>query len=252
MPLHYLIELDDAAEANAVPGTELTLERDRAHYLVNVMRVRRGDRIACFDGKGLSFDCNVAQASSKNCALQITAAAPRAAPPELQLHVGLGLLKGQPMDRAIQQSVELGATRICIVDTQRSNVRSAKGDAARATNKSNHWRKVIQGACEQCGRLFLPEFDGPASLHEFISSLPAGTAVHAFDPTGDELPTALPPASRALLIGPEGGWSPQELQDLADRDVTIHRFGGHVVRAETAPGIALALIQQLQGWITER
>ena len=53
-------------------------------------------------------------------------------------------------------------------------------------------------------------------------------------------------------VGPEGGWSSQELEDLAARDVMIHRFGGHIVRAETAPGIALALIQQLQGWITER
>jgi len=187
----------------------------------------------------------VKRANTKQALLQVETVASPTARSEPRVHVGISILKGQAMDRALQQATELGTNEITILAANRSNVQLA---GERVDNKLSHWSKIIAGACEQCGQLYLPTLNDPVSVAAFIEKLQVDPDVQTMilEHTAPRLPTLLAPASRAVLIGPEGGWDEAE-QTLFDR-VGVQRFslGSTVLRAETVPAVALALLNHIQ------
>ena len=240
MPLRFLI----TAPAPINAGTTLSINREQAHHVGRVLRKKAGDEIDCFDGEGLAFVATLTRIDSRGGEVTVDSVQTRSPPPQHRLHAALSLLKGTAMDRAVQQAVELGAAEITLLTTARTEVRLR--DAKRADNKLRHWQKIIEGACEQSGALHVPTLHPPQTLREALRS--AGNNALVFDASGEPLPQTLPGASRTLFIGPEGGWDPEEIAAFSAAGVPIYRLGGNVLRAETMPGVALALIQQAQGW----
>ena len=239
MPLRFLIPAPEPIETDRI----IELDRNQAHYVSRVMRAKPGALLDCFDGAGLAFSARVQQAG-RETTLRVDAVAPRVPPPTPALCVALALLKGPAMDRAIQQAVELGAGQIRLLETARTEV--AWKDPRRAANRMQHWVKVISAACEQSGALYLPELHAPQRLATALEA--AGAADLVFDASGEPLPDTLAPAARTLFIGPEGGWEEPEIKGFIARSVPVYRLGNHTLRAETMPAVALALVQQLQGW----
>ena len=222
-------------------GEPIVLAAERAHYLTRVMRHKAGDVIECFDGHGTVFDAQLTEVGQKRCTLLVTHEKSAAQRPATALHLGISLLKGQAMDRAIQQATELGVSSICLLDAHRSNVQLA---ADRLDNKMSHWQKIIAGACEQSGQLFLPTLTPPQSLEHLITT--TDTEIIVLDMQGEKLPVTLPSAERTLLMGPEGGWDDNERKLFAAHQLTHYQLTAGTLRAETVPSVALALFSHLQ------
>lgn len=239
MPMRFLIEAQQ--QADVAPGDTLSVDVERAHYLLKVMRARVGETINCFDGRGLTFTAQISDARPRHCSLVVDAVTARVAANPTAPHLGLALLKGQAMDRAIQQATELGAGQITLLHTQRSNVQLSED---RQDNKLSHWRKIIAGACEQSGQTQLPTLLGPVSLETLLADQTAQVCV--LDMLGAALPSRLERAPRLILIGPEGGWDEVERQMFRERKLDCYRVVDLTLRAETMPAVALALFAHLQ------
>ncbi len=241
MPLRFMLEVANHSELQ--PGCEVSLSAERSHYLCKVLRARREQNIECFDGHGRVIQATLTQASVKQAMVQINAISEPTAAPTAGVHLGISLLKGQAMDRALQQATELGAAEITLIQASRSNVQLS---AERATNKLAHWRKILIAGCEQSGRLHLPKLHGPAQVTDFIQHIEDKPAVlMVLDQDGSPLPASLPRQARAVLVGPEGGWDEDEQALFAARGLACYRLGENVMRAETVPAVALALLHHL-------
>lgn len=234
MPSHFYVPLEGRVPA---PGERIELPAEQLHYITRVLRFKSGATMACFDGAGLSFKVEV-ELSRNAAVLNVVATDQRAQQPEHANHLALALLKGAAMDRAIQLACESGADELSIFLADRSNV---KLDERRLNNKTNHWQKVIIGACEQSGRLFLPAFNPTARL---ASLLDTHTNAYVLHMDGGPFNFHLG-ADRLLLIGPEGGWSEQELDSFERARVQRVSVGPNTLRAESTPGAALAILSYL-------
>jgi 16S rRNA (uracil1498-N3)-methyltransferase len=224
-------------------GQRLELDRERAHYLTRVLRLRRGETVECFDGRGSAWQAALAAATARSAVLVLGERVACEPEPEPAVHLLQGLLKGAAMDLVVQKAVELGATDLWPLKADRSNVGT---DDERAARKRGHWARVIESAAEQCGALHLTRLHNTVTLGTVLASPPAPLLL--LDPGGPALPLSLPRAPVALLIGPEGGWSAAERDRCAAAGIERFGLGRRVLRAETAPLAALAALRHGWGW----
>lgn len=223
-------------------GQRLALDRERAHYLTRVLRLRRGEAVECFDGRGGAWLATLAAATGRSATLELgerIADEPAPAPP---VHLIQGLLKGAAMDVVVHKAVELGATDLWPLRAERSNV----PDDARLARKFDHWQRVIESAAEQCGALHLTGLHPTITLDALLQNPPADLLV--LDPGAPVLPLSLPRAALGLVIGPEGGWSDSERESFEAAGVPRFGLGNRVLRAETAPLASLAAVRHGWNW----
>ncbi len=222
----------------------LTLDDERSNYLCRVLRKRRGETIHCFDGAGMAFSCTLTEANPRQAILAVSSVQPREPKPDATLAIALSMVKGQAMDRAIQQATELGATHIWLFGSDHSTAKAATtqqgSDQRRAGNKQRHWQKIIDGASEQCGRLHLPQF----ALLDKAELLAKPLNKIVFQAGHPELPQRLEVGGHVLLVGPEGGWSEAELEQFTRHGCAIFGLGPLILRAETVPAVALAMTRR--------
>lgn len=228
-----------------VAGQVIQLDAERSNYACKALRLAAGDSLDIFNGVGGLFRCELVQAHQRRAKVRVEESI--AIPPRSGLapSAAIGLLKGQAMDRAIQQATELGAKDIWLLQAQRSNL-SLKDE--RLEQKLEHWRRTIASACEQCGQLWMPKLHGPVSLSQSLELLSESLEGIVFDLDGEALPATLEPKPRLIFIGPEGGWSDEERSSFQQRQMRTYRLGSTVLRAQTMPAVGLALIQQAQNW----
>ena len=226
------------------PGERLRLDGDAAQRLVQVLRARRGDRLAVFNGDGQDFAAEVLQAGRRQLELALGPPGEVEPPPVLVVELLLGISKGERMDYALQKAVELGVSRVQPITTARSVVRL---DDERRERKQAHWQGVVVSACEQSGRRRLPVLEAPQALHD---ALPAARGLRLLlDPNAAQGLPALPAPEGpvTLLIGPEGGLSETEREFARREGFTGVRLGPRILRTETAPLAAIAALQVLWG-----
>jgi len=226
------------------PQTELRLPEGPARHLTQVLRLGPGDGLACFNGDGRDRTAQVVAVGRPGVLLAIGAAGAVEPEPVLRICLGLGISRGERMDYAIQKAVELGVAGLWPLFTERSMVQ-LQGE--RLQRRLEHWRGVSIGACEQSGRRRLPALAQALPLAEWLAAAAPGTLL--LDPRAPQAlaQLAAPGPEVTLLVGPEGGLSPREL-DLARRHGVVGvRLGPRILRAETAPLAALAVLQALWG-----
>jgi len=237
-------------------ASELWLDGAPAHYLSTVLRVRVGDALALFNGDGFDYPAQVVALEKKRLCLQLAAAPVSRLECEspLHLHLGLALTKGQKMDLAIQKLVELGVQAITPLTSSRSIV---KLDAKRADDRQQHWHGIIIAACEQSGRACVPLLHPVQDLSEWAQNCACTTKL-LLDPRATQRITQLAVASHthleqnstqavALAIGPEGGFAQDEIEQLHRTGFTGVQLGPRILRAETAPLAAVAVLQAVLG-----
>jgi 16S rRNA (uracil1498-N3)-methyltransferase len=225
-------------------GQRIELPADRAHYLTRVLRQRRGSELLCFDGGGTAWRAAVEDDRPRSAAVRLLEVAERQPEPNARLHLAQGVLKGSAMDQVMQKATELGVTDVWPIQAGRTNV---SADAERRQRRLGHWQRVIESACEQSGQLHLPLLHAPRELAEFLRDVPAARRI-LLSPGAAPLPLSLPREPLALLIGPEGGWVPEEVA-LAERaGAEVRGLGALILRAETAPLAALAAVRHGWGW----
>jgi 16S rRNA (uracil1498-N3)-methyltransferase len=240
--IRLFVEPDLKAGLGVVPT------RDQIHYLLNVMRLKDGDKIRVFNGRHGEWSAHLDAVTKRSCLLALDEQTrEQDALPDIWLL--FAPVKRARLDFIVQKAVEMGAGRILPVLTERTNVSRVKGDRLKAN---------AMEAAEQCGLLAVPEVAEPQSLSRLL------------DAWGDEAPgrkiifcdeAAAPGGALALLssmkegqgplavlIGPEGGFSPAERDRLLARDDTLPvSLGPRIMRADTAAIAALAAVQMVLG-----
>jgi 16S rRNA (uracil1498-N3)-methyltransferase len=227
-------------------AARVALTDREAHYLGSVLRLKRGDRVLAFNGRGQERYAAVRSLSRRHAELDMLEAAAPIPEPALELTLLQALPKAEAMDLIVQKATELGVRTLVPIATDFSVVRL---DAERAARRAEHWGRIAQSACEQCGRHRPTEIRPVASLEACLEALPATATKLALDTASDAPFAAAPaPANEVfLLVGPEGGFSPADLARIEARGFAALRLGPRTLRVETAAIVACGVLQHLWG-----
>ncbi|RMF98985.1 MAG: 16S rRNA (uracil(1498)-N(3))-methyltransferase [Gammaproteobacteria bacterium] len=230
-------------------GDELVLGDAAARHLRTVLRLQRGARLVLFNGDGREYPAELLT-TGKPLRVRLDAARPGLADSPLAPVLMQGICRGARMDLVIQKATELGVAAILPLACERSVVRL---DGPRAEARRQHWQGVARAAAEQCGRASVPRIGAAATLADGIAALPAAGSRLLLSPgAGTGIGAALrqwPPL--VILCGPEGGFSDGERALAAGAGFTPVSLGPRVLRTETAPLVALAILQYLYGDLRE-
>jgi 16S rRNA (uracil1498-N3)-methyltransferase len=227
-------------------GSEVEISDRTAHYLGHVLRLKQGDRIVVFNGRGSERLAVVKSLARKRPELSLVDQLSPLAEPKLELTLIQALIKADAMDLIVQKAAELGVQSLLTVKTDFSVI---KLDQSRAERRLAHWHKIAQSACEQSGRHTPPHIAVADSLSACLAALPDGCLRIAFHPTATRVFTQLVPAAQSvcILIGPEGGFSESDLAAIAAAGFEFVALGPRILRADTAAIAACSMAQLLWG-----
>jgi 16S rRNA (uracil1498-N3)-methyltransferase len=226
-------------------GAAITLAGDAANHVLRVLRLRRGDLLVLFDGSGRDYDGEITGLGRDRVTVKVRASRDIHAESPLEVTLLQGICRGQRMDTVIQKATELGVARIHPLLANRSVVRL---DEDRADRKHEHWQRVAVAAAEQSGRSRIPAVAEPATFEAAIAAAADIPTRLMLDPSGAALRTiALATGPLGLLIGPEGGLTDEERRLAEHGGFRPVRLGPRILRTETAPLAALAVLQFLAG-----
>lgn len=220
----------------------ITLEPRQSHHLVRVLRLRSGDTLEIFDGSGRVWRARVREADPNACAIERGSLVCEEARPSPQLHLAPALLRSDPMDRLLRQATELGADQIWPLITARTQIARSRANA-----HHDHWRRIVIGACEQSRRAHLPELHDARTFEEMAGAVEPRQAL-LLHPQAEPLHRQLRRQPTTVLVGPEGGWTDEEVTRARNRGIGVFSLGSNILRAETAPLAALAAIRHSWGW----
>jgi len=218
-------------DADLVSGTAVALSRDEQHH-AHVVRVREGEEVEVFNGRGISF---VAKYSADGLLLSEPAPDRES---RVALHLAMAIINLDKFDIVLQKATELGVRSIIPLVTERVEIR-----AERYRGKAERWRKIVFEAVKQSGRSVIPKIEEPAPFEDVVSR--AGQKI-IFDADSEPATQQLSD-SVTLFIGPEGGWSEDELRLARENGCGFARLGVRRLRAETAAIVATALVTARSG-----
>ena len=225
------------------PGARLGLNPDQSRYVVAVMRRAAGDPLLVFNGRHGEWRAVVAESGKRGAVLEVQdQTRPQAVGPDLDLVVAT--VKRARLETIVEKACELGVRRVRLVITERTNPDPIRLPRLNA---------IAVEAAEQTGRIDLPEIDAPVRLADLLDAWEPSRRLLFCDEAGDAPPAlqALkdqPPGPWAVLIGPEGGFSPTERARLRGLDQAVAAtLGPRILRADTAAISALTLWQSLCG-----
>ena len=227
-------------------GQTATLTGADARHLAGALRVTVGEPITLCDGAGTDYACTVAAVERESVFLSVDAATPSEAEPTLAVTLYMGLPKGDKMELIIQKAVELGVTAIVPVATARSIVRLDSKDGAK---KQQRWQKIAAEAAGQSGRGVIPAVEAPISWKQALARFETENTLLCYEGGGQPIGRLVSPADTALslVVGPEGGFDPAEVEAVTAAGGRIATLGKRILRCETAPLAALAVLMERSG-----
>ena len=226
-------------------GEEIALPEDVAAHLLRVLRLQVGDACVLFTGDGHDYDARISALGKRDARAQIVGVRHLDNESPLRITLLQGIARGEKMDWILQKATELGVARILPVMSERSEV---KLDAQRADKRLAHWRGIVVSACEQSGRATVPEIAAPQALAQAAAQRTGRGFI--LDPFADDTLSSLRDTGLrecTIAIGPEGGWSPRDREQLIAAGYEGLRLGPRVLRTETAGIAAIAALQALCG-----
>jgi len=233
-------------EGPLTTGAEIALPSAGAYHVARVLRMREGAPLRVFDGTGSEFQAEIVRVEGDAVTVQLAAHAQSAAESPLRITLVQGVSRSERMDWTLQKATELGVSAIAPVLTARSVVRL---DDKQAEKKQAHWRAIVIGACEQCGRSKIPAVSPPVALRDYFTKVRKEGMRLVLSPSapGSLAGIASLPSKVDLLIGPEGGLDDDELAAAQKAGFMPVRLGPRVLRTETAAVVALSVLQALWG-----
>jgi 16S rRNA (uracil1498-N3)-methyltransferase len=229
------------------PQQRITLDAAQTRYLKRALRLRLGDAITLFDGSGGEYPAKIVRMDKSDVDVQTGEVSNRSTESTLRVRLVQGISKGERMDTVVQKATELGVTRVSPVLSQYSVI---KLDDNKAAKRRDHWQKVAQSACEQCGRNVVPGIDKVKPLiswHAENNSGPETRLILVPDAATKFSATPHPESDLTLLIGPEGGFSNEEQKHALENGFRPISLGPRILRTETAATAAIAVAQALWG-----
>lgn len=228
-------------------GIEIELPENAANHLARVLRLAVGDTCVLFNGDGHDYPAHLIEVGKRLVRVEVGPGIAINNESTLQLVLLQGVARGEKMDLILQKATELGVVSLHPLYSQRSEVRL---DGARADKRLAHWRGVVVSACEQSGRARVPAVAMPMSLAQALTNLPDAGVRLILDPEAETSLSRLTlDASQpvCLAVGPEGGWSGHDIEQLRTAGFKGVRLGPRVLRTETAGLAAIAALQALHG-----
>ncbi len=228
-----------------LPGDTVQLSHESAHHVARVLKMSVGDAITLFNGQNHESRGEISSIDKKNVSVCIESSAEVSRESPKPIHLAQCLSKGERMEWVIQKSVELGIASITPVISERVVVRL---DAKRMEKKQKQWEAIAIAACEQCGRNQIPIIYPPTSFENYLQQCQAVIKLilepnsrhnwRAFDFSAKDI---------ALLIGPEGGFSQNEVALARKHAFQALCLGPRVLRTETAAIAAISILQAVIG-----
>jgi 16S rRNA (uracil1498-N3)-methyltransferase len=237
-----------APDARA-PGELVTLPEDEAAHLIRVLRLRAGEAVVVFDGRGHEFEAKVEQVDKTGARVRlVTLREPGANEPSIAVTLAQAVLKADKMDDVVRDAVMVGATAIQPVVTMRCEVALA---AIERGGRRERWERIAVSSAKQCGRAVVPPVLRPTDFEALAAALGdrrlPGPAVMLVEPSVNADAVSIsdldgpPPRETTIIIGPEGGWTAEEIRQAASfcRLVTL---GTRTIRADAMAVVALSAL----------
>jgi len=223
---------------------ELQLEPGSSAHIARVLRMTVGQPLRLFDGSGFEYPATIVAADKRAVTVALGAREERDLESPLAVELGIGISRGDRMDWVLQKATELGVGRLVPLFTERTEVK-LKGE--RAQKKQQHWQQVIVSACEQCGRNRLPQLETPTDLGHWLQSCQAERRFVLHHRASAAASGQSVPQSVALAVGPEGGLGDAEIDAALAAGFEALTLGPRILRTETAPLAAIAILQSRWG-----
>lgn len=224
----------------------ISLRDDAAHHALHVLRMVPGDALILFNGAGGEYHGAVEAVGKRDVSVRLGRhdAIERESP--LQVTLVQGVSAADRMEYSIQKAVELGVSAIQPVTTEKAVVR-LKGE--RADKKREHWQRVVVAACEQSGRTRIPPVHAIQTLQQWLAGRDSSHTAWLLDPEADTALAGQPRPDRPLdiLVGPESGFSNQEVTAMKRAGCVPLLLGPRILRTETAAPAVLAVLQAQWG-----
>lgn len=216
-----------------------------AVHIRRSLRMKPGEELVVCNGRGTDYTCRIAGFEGEDVLLAVLFEAPTCSEPSVAVTLYQGLPKGDKMEWIIQKAVELGVAAIVPVATARSIVRLD----GKEEKKRERWQRIAAEAAGQCGRGLIPPVSVPLTWKEALAAMAQENAVVFYEGGGAPLRQLAGPETTALsiVVGPEGGFAPEEIAALEDAGVRTATLGPRILRCETAPLAALSAIMLLTG-----
>ena len=227
---------------------EVTLPRDEGHHLSRVLRMKPGDEVAVFDGRGQEFRARITSILREAVAVTLQGPIAPLPSPSVMLTLVQSILKGEAMDEVVRDATMLGVAAIQPVVSERTAIKAST--LGRALER---WHRIALASTKQCGRSRLPSIHEAVSFHDWVKRRDGSGAFILLEPSVvvpetvriRDLADRPPPATATLVVGPEGGWTSDE-RDLAIRagcrPLSIGRL---TLRADAVPLAATAALLAL-------
>ncbi len=223
----------------------MTLDRDLSHQISRVLRLQKSDQIFLFNNSGNEYTGHIMDVERNVVNIRIVAVSDHDVESPCKIHLGQVIGKGEKMDLVIQKATELGITSITPLFSEHSVVKYV---ADRSDNKLEHWQRVAISASAQSWRTIVPTINPPQKLFDWMAST---TSTHKLilhpDATAKRLRDLQITNEATVLIGPEGGFSSNEIEFAINKEFTPVSLGPRILRTETAGMVTVAILQAMYG-----
>ena len=220
----------------------VVLDEAEGRHAAEVLRLRVGDTASVFDGAGRAAEIRFLSVGKRRVEGEVVRErlVPR---PDFELTLVQAIPKGKLFEWILEKATELGVSRIVPLLTERTVVQL---DASERERKSEKWERVVVEACKQCGQNWLPLVDLPVTTAQFLKKEPSGRAfIGSLHPGAVSLGTALReglPKAVSFLVGPEGDFTPDEMERFRAWGAQPVGLGEIVLRVETAAMYGLSVL----------
>jgi 16S rRNA (uracil1498-N3)-methyltransferase len=228
-------------------GDTIALPDDEAIHLIRVLRLGPGDEVVVFDGRGRSWDAEVTEVGRQSASVRLGVTTDAAPEPRRAIALAIAVLKADKMDDVMRDAVMLGVTAITPLVTARTEIALAAIEKSRRVER---WQRIAVSSAKQCGRAVVPAIHPAVTFEAYVAERRAAVRIMLVEPgarheatsTLREIPSE--PAIE-LIVGPEGGWTAQELDVAARSSCMLVTLGGITLRADAAPLVALSALRAI-------
>jgi 16S rRNA (uracil1498-N3)-methyltransferase len=237
-------------DPSVITDPVVSITGSEAHHIKTVLRLKPGDGLKLFDGTGYEYDASIVSVSAKAVAVEIRQRIKAATPSDVQIMVAQAFLKEKKMDDLVRKLCELGVSRWIPFFSQRS---IARPDAKRLAGRSQRWNRIATEAVKQCRRIDTLQIGNALSFEDILNFSDSCDLKIVFwenetRPLSAEVPAEDNPIKKLLvMLGPEGGFTDQEIEKLLNCGFMSAGLGPRILRAETATIVAVTLVQYIFG-----
>ena len=238
-------------EPAALQKPVVAIEGSEVRHIKNVLRLKPGDKIRVFDGEGFEYDASIQRFFADRVEIKIGRKFPGRKESPVQIAVAQALLKEKKMDRLLRHLCELGVTRWIPFICERSVPKPAE---KRLSARADRWNQIVKESCKQCQRSKLPEIIKTLTFEDLLDyGQSCDLKIVFYENESAKLKSLMPPNPPSspreilLILGPEGGFSEQEIENARAAGCLVAGLGSRILRAETAAIAACTLTQFLYG-----